>query len=390
MKVHTKCSGHKFNSHYKGIKFYKFLYDDLTHNDFQYKLGVNNDTSPFYPEKNCSRGGLYFCEESNRDLFCRNYGRKKVALIEIPDDVQVYIENDKFKADKIIINEITHFDDVDDEFWISMLRKNGLILQFIKYQTDEMCRIAVKQHSGALQYVKKQTNELCRLAIQKDGDALRFVRKQTQELCDLAVKNDLRGYVVEFVKKPFKTEELCKRAAQNNPYAIKYMDNVPYPLREELYRMAVKQNGFAIQYINQEPSYLSSDIMTRLAYGLPIILSSNSLSSSLSKSLIDELCTLAVKQDPQSIYYVKNQTEELCSLSVKQNGTLLYYVNDQTEDICKLAVQQDGKALRYVKNQTVEICTLALKQNKAAIEYVHEYLKPSLGLTTDLEKNNKE
>lgn len=47
-----------FNKLYKETKFYKFLNDDLTHHNFQYKIGLNIDIKPFNPTYLCSNGGL--------------------------------------------------------------------------------------------------------------------------------------------------------------------------------------------------------------------------------------------------------------------------------------------------------------------------------------------
>jgi hypothetical protein len=55
----------------------------------------------------CSNGGLYFTDVSHFGSF-RNYGNK-IALVQIPNDARVCYENDKWKADKIIILERTSY-----------------------------------------------------------------------------------------------------------------------------------------------------------------------------------------------------------------------------------------------------------------------------------------
>jgi len=44
-----------------------------------------------------------------------------------------------------------------------------------------------------------------------------------------------------------------------------------------------------------------------------------------------------------------NDLEERCKIAVQQNGNALFYVKNQTGEICKIAVQQNGNALGYVK-----------------------------------------
>jgi len=89
-------------------------------------LGLNIDNKSFNPINTCSEGGLYFFlrDESKCHLYFNQYG-VKIANIEISNDAQIYIEEDKFKADKLIISEIIHFNDANDDFWINMIKNNG-------------------------------------------------------------------------------------------------------------------------------------------------------------------------------------------------------------------------------------------------------------------------
>ena len=44
----------------------------------------------------------------------------------------------------------------------SAVQNNGLALQYVKNQTDEICNLAVQENELALQYVKNPTNKKCR------------------------------------------------------------------------------------------------------------------------------------------------------------------------------------------------------------------------------------
>jgi len=113
--LYTVVSGETFNNLYNGTRFYKILKSDLTHHNFRYKMGLNIDTVPFNPIYSCHRGGLYFCEESKVHLYIDLYGNN-LAQITIPNDARVYVEQDKFKADKLIIEEITQIEHVPYAF----------------------------------------------------------------------------------------------------------------------------------------------------------------------------------------------------------------------------------------------------------------------------------
>lgn len=242
-KIHIELSGSEFNRIYHGINFYKFMNNDLKHFDFTYKIGLNIDTLPFNPVGRCEKGGLYFCEESNCFLFWKHYGQK-MTLITIPDDARVYIDEDKFKSDKIIIERILNFNEISDDFWINIFRKDPRALQFIKNQTEELCKEAVKRYGMYLSYIDNPTEEVCRLAVKQDGLALQFVKKQTDEICALAVQQT--GQALSYVKN--QTEGICKLAVAKYGYGLEHVK----VQTEEICKLAVSQNSYALKFVNNE------------------------------------------------------------------------------------------------------------------------------------------
>ena len=62
----------------------------------------------------------------------------------------------------------------------------------------------------------------------------------------------------------------------------------------------------------------------------------------------EEICLAAIKQDPSSLRYVRNQTAILCLAAVRRSGKALKYVSKQTPEICLAAVQQDPEAIENV------------------------------------------
>lgn len=315
-------SGVEFNEIHKNTKFYKFLNDNLTHFDFTYKEELNVDTVLFNPNDSCSSGGLYFCEESNCHHFWRNYG-KKVAIIKIPDNAQVYTEEFKFKADRLYIEEIIDIEMMPNDFWFNIFQHDNLALQHITkpcVDSDslikDLCKIKVQKNGLLIQYIKESsgllTKELCELAVKQNGLALQYVKDKnlmTTELCTLAVQQD--GFALQYVDKDLMTIELCK--------------------------LAVQQNGSALQFINDQT---------------------------------EELCTLAVQQNGFALQYVKKQTEELCTLAIRQGGFLvLRLVNEEfsnllTKEQYSLALQTTINGLlkvREANNKRYSIYTEKLK-----------------------------
>ena len=64
--------------------------------------------------------------------------------------------------------------------------------------------------------------------------------------------------------------------------------------------------------------------------------------------------------------------KEYCLKAVKQNGDSLRYVKDQTAEICLAAVKQNGDSLQFVKDQSAEICLAAVKQNGHSLQFVNK------------------
>ena len=146
-----------FNKKYSNIELYKVLKKDYTHNNFKYKDGLNIDTVPFSPVGQCSRGGIYVSELNKLGLWL-SYG-SYICKVTIPDDSSVYIEEDKFKIDKINLD----------------LTNKVLIKDFYAWTDPNFCNLAVKQDGLALQYVKEQNDELCKLAVQENKYAIKYI-----------------------------------------------------------------------------------------------------------------------------------------------------------------------------------------------------------------------
>ena len=61
---------------------------------------------------------------------------------------------------------------------LKKVKENGLTLEFIEEQTEEMCIMAVKENGLVLQYVKNQTEEICLEAVKQNQEALQYVNKK--------------------------------------------------------------------------------------------------------------------------------------------------------------------------------------------------------------------
>ena len=150
---------------------------------------------------------------------------------------------------------------------IKAISKNGMLLKYVKNQTEELCLAAVKQNGIALVYVTNQTETICLGAVKENGIALQYVKDQTEAICLAAVQRN--GFALKFVKN--QTEEICLAA--------------------------VHQNGYALYYV---------------------------------KDQTEEICLAAVQRNGYALYYVKEQTEEICLAAVKKDWRIFEYIRDNS------------------------------------------------------------
>jgi len=172
-------TGSEFKQKY-GTEFYKMMNYDLRHYDFQYTEGLNVDTVEFDPTGSCKAGGLYFSKCGSSLRWCRTMEAFKIALVEIPDDANVYVEPaqhanqfpEKYKANKIIIKII----DDDEALVLSFCQKSldGLMLgPYWDYYNRRLHLFAADLgHLNVLEFIhpkiiqrvsNKQAGKVCRI-----------------------------------------------------------------------------------------------------------------------------------------------------------------------------------------------------------------------------------
>ena len=151
--------GQSFNAQYQGKIFIKLTNQKENHNKYQFKTGLNIDSLPFNPEGECQPGGIYFCllEDLSLWLHYNDQIMFYVRFVTIPADAQVWLETNKFKTNQLILGDRTKITDLevwnDSSYWLTIVQKNGLALQYVKEKTPEICLAAVQQNSCAWEYV---------------------------------------------------------------------------------------------------------------------------------------------------------------------------------------------------------------------------------------------
>jgi hypothetical protein len=359
-KNFTVYDGKEFNRLTQGIVFVKLTNLDENHNGFQFRTGLNVDDIKFDPSGSCKAGGLYFCEWKKVGQWIE-YGNKQCMYwrkVTIPDDTQVYIEPDKFKADKFVLSDRQKIWD-NEEICTMAVSYDGNYLCHIDHQTVQMQLLAVRTSISCIQYAHNPSVEVYEAAVSYHGRSLRHITNPSHKLCELAVQSD--GLALEFVKN--QTEKICELAVMQNPKALSFV----YKQTDKICELAVQRDGSALQYVMQQTPHICELAIHNEAHALRYV-----------NQQTDDLCETAIKKCPSALFWVHHQTEHLCELAVQRDGEALKYVLKQTQTprICELAVAQNGSAIRFVRNPTKELCLLALKKNSGVrrLYFNHQHL----------------
>ncbi len=215
---------------------------------------------------------------------------------------------------------------------IILLSSKGNYIQFIEDPTEEQCIAAVKQNGYALRHIKNQSKELIDIAIAKQPTAIQFANDPT-------------------------TEQI-NRCFLREPTVIAYIDSPTYEQKVS----AVSRKGGTIQYIKNPDEHLIDIALKNQPMALAYI---------IDLVPIDKIREV-IKKQPKA---VKNIIDKL-PIEDKRNilanyGSALRYVHHQTEELCLLAVNNNPEAIRFVKEQTEDIQKAVINSNnRKAIEYL--------------------
>ncbi|MCM1219844.1 MAG: ankyrin repeat domain-containing protein [Lachnospiraceae bacterium] len=112
-KFYTTIIGNKFKEgtiikgkDLKGHILCKILSEDLVMRDFQYKMGMNEDVNQLARKGSCG-AGLHFCLVNDIYNYF-DYGTK-LAVVSVPDEEAVYVDDGKFRTHRLEIKKIMPF-----------------------------------------------------------------------------------------------------------------------------------------------------------------------------------------------------------------------------------------------------------------------------------------
>lgn len=230
----------------------------------------------------------------------------------VPEDIKTITQkiNENYNIAKMYINQ------------------NGLLLQYVIEQTDELCMDAIRNNNLALKYIKNPSLKMCMFALLNGNrcNIIKILCKQDENI----IYEILRKKPDEIKSVTNQTKMMATLVLSKNGLLLEFIHN--QILDEELCNIAVQNNGLAIRFVPEKFRSEYSNI-------------------------------LAVKQNPESIKYINNRTTELWTVALKNNGLVIKYLDDN-----------DFKTYNLNHNKKTEIllilAQIAVSQNKGALQEI--------------------
>ena len=228
-----------------------------------------------------------------------------------------------------------------------LLAKKGNYIQFIENPTDEQCQIAVRQNGYAVRYIKNQSPELIDIAITTSPLSLQFIDNPSELQIEKCLSKD--AHAIQFIKNPTYEQKLD----------------------------AVSRKGATIQYIDDPDYKLINTAMENQPMALGV------LCKKLSTDQLKYWIKRVARENPKALKTVINSVQlNIQKYILSVSGYALRYLNKQTEELCIIAVTNNPMAIQFVHTQTAAIQTAVIdSKNSAAIamlkitdENVSEYL----------------
>jgi hypothetical protein len=110
------------------------------------------------------------------------------------------------------VNKNIKFHEVEltPEYCIQNLQNNGLLLQYIKYQTPEIVDCALNNDIKSFPYAKIYSQQNCLLAVAYNGEYIKYILNPTEEICERAINNNCS--VLNLIKN--QSDNICIKAVK--------------------------------------------------------------------------------------------------------------------------------------------------------------------------------
>lgn len=273
-----------------------------------------------------------------------------------------------------------------------LLSKKGNYIQFLENPNLEQCKIALKQNGYAIRYINDQKPELVDIAINTSPLSIQFVKNPSKEQVDKALKKD--AHAIQFIKNP--TYEQILYAVSKKGSTISCIDNPS----DELIKIALRNQPMALggickkmsnaqlkywikKFANEKPKALKT-VINSVSYDLQkYILSVSGYTLRHINKQTEELCLIAVLNNPTAIQFVEDQTPVIQKAVINSGNALaINYLRISEDYILDLLINKKPKLIHSLENASSELIreydvSVISKDKKARKNYINSGQRPS-------------
>lgn len=221
------------------------------------------------------------------------------------------------------------------------------------HKTKKMCKTAVKFDPFLLDFVPDVyfSNKVCRLALERNGLALRCIKGQTEEMCFTALKQNKNA--IFHAEKP--TDEMYLMVLDEFPHLKDKIKNIDLFSSYDYFKHSLKYDPERFSEL-QDPTYEQC-------------LECLKITSKIFKLIpekfkeIEELCMVALGDNPLLLKDMHKQTENMSMVAVIKDPEAIVFVENQTFDICKSVLEVKGDCIRHIHAPTDQLRMIALQQD---------------------------
>jgi hypothetical protein len=296
-------------------QFYKVVRNDMIHYGMHYTLGLNVEKQTYdnYGNPTLSTGLSFVTLQNITDNL--NVGGS-IAFIKLCEDGLFSIENGKYKTNKFVILSVVSTVDflnsmmhTNIDFVKTVLTKHPCLYYFLN-QTREFSMQLILANGAVFKYIKNPSDEMIIPAVQANWRIIQYLANPSPMVCSMAVSQNYEA--LKFIKNP--PDELCKKAIDQNPMAILNIEN---PTMEML-DMVLKKNPNFFKHVE--------------------------------KGISENLQCLNLQKNGMGLQYIEKPTTKMYICALKQTGLALKFIKpeNQTNELCNLAVNENPLAIEYV------------------------------------------
>ena len=389
-------SGEDFNSLFPILSrdLVKLTNKEEIHNGFKFKTGENKDTIKFNTYGSCRAGGIYITDIRNLPRWTRykisqddeSKDMEFYRAVKLPEDCKIFILEDKFKADKIILGERVKISDL--ELWSeysycmdAVYMNSSNIKYFRNFHKD--IQYAASRFEGWIKILLENkivpSEDVQQNAVQNDGTAIEFlleydinVSEKVLELAASTSKNLIRKLIEKNILISRNVELIAARKFRDT---IKILLENGIPVSNEIQLAAASHFTGIINVLLDKGVDISNNYQLQLtavkidAFAMDKLFDHKIM-------VIDDVLIEAINAREQKIYLLLEKkipiSKNVQLAVVRKNCFVLNRLLESdficvSEEVKMEAIRENGNVIRYLMKSTEDIKNISEDMLLAAV-----------------------